>query len=181
MVISILKFDPRGQFQSQKVITSKFTQITKMMSDLNSFLFPLFKDTLLFQIGPLVQRIWGFEVGHPPLFSLNFQKINPPYLGNQSSDQLKILDLRFECQNQHVCQISLNSERVGFRIFLLGDLTWNDPAAKQNYFVLRVGSSLGKRNLTYQQAVAWSSIPQKFKNFSYGKFSKNYKVSDRVV
>jgi len=67
MVISIFSFDPRGQFQGQnigqKVITPKFTQITKMISDLNSWLFPLFKDTLLFQIGPLVQRIWGFELG----------------------------------------------------------------------------------------------------------------------
>jgi len=43
MVISILKFDPQGQFQGQKVITPKFTQITKMMSDLNSWLFPLLK------------------------------------------------------------------------------------------------------------------------------------------
>jgi len=64
MVISIFKFDPWGQFQGQnigqKVITPKFT---KMMLDLNTWLFPLFKDTLLFQIGPLVQKIWGFEVG----------------------------------------------------------------------------------------------------------------------
>ena len=48
-----------------------------MKSDLNSWLFPLFKDTLFFQIGPLVQKIWGFDVGPPPLFSRNFQKINP--------------------------------------------------------------------------------------------------------
>jgi len=47
------------------------------MSDLNTWLFSLFKDTLLFQIRPLVQKIWGFEVGCLPLFSLNFQKINP--------------------------------------------------------------------------------------------------------
>jgi len=30
-------------------------------------------------------------------------------------------------------------------------------AVNQNYFVPRVGSSLGKRNLTYQGAVAWTS------------------------
>jgi len=48
-------------------------------------------------------------------------------------------------------------------------------AANQNYFVPRVGSSLGKRNLTYQGTVAWSSIPQEFKIFSCGRFSKNYK------
>jgi len=42
------------------------------------------------------------------------------------------LELRFGGRNQHVCQISLNSERVGFRIvFFLGDLTWNDPLAKR--------------------------------------------------
>jgi len=56
MVISIFKFDARGQFWGQnigqKVITLKFTQIAKLMSDLNSCLFPLFKDTLLFQIEP---------------------------------------------------------------------------------------------------------------------------------
>ena len=62
---------------------------------------------------PLVQKIWGFEVGCPPLFSLNFQKINTPYLGNQSSDQQKILNLRFGGQNQHVCQISLKPWRLG--------------------------------------------------------------------
>ena len=30
-------------------------------------------------------------------------------------------------------------------------------AARQTYFIPRVGSSLGKRNLAYQGAVAWSS------------------------
>jgi len=79
VVISILQFDAWGQFQGQnidqKVIAPKFTQITKTMSGLNSWLFPLFKDTLLFSIGPLVQKVWCFEVGHP-LFSRNFQKIN---------------------------------------------------------------------------------------------------------
>jgi len=33
--------------------------------------------------------------------------------------------VRFGSRNQHVCQISLNSEKVGFSP--LGDLTWNDP------------------------------------------------------
>jgi len=44
------------------------------MSDLNSWLSPLFKDTLLFQIAPLVQKIWGFEVGHSPSFFSKFSK-----------------------------------------------------------------------------------------------------------
>jgi len=66
-----------------------------------------------------------FESWAPPLFSQNFQKINPPYLGNWSSDHWRISDLRFGGWNQHVCQISLNSERVEFSS--LGDLlTWND-------------------------------------------------------
>jgi len=39
------------------------------MSDLNTWLFPLFKDILLFQIGPLVKKKWGFEVGRPHSFS----------------------------------------------------------------------------------------------------------------
>ena len=60
--------------------------------------------------------MWCFEVGHPPLFSLNFQKSTLPYLGNRSPNQRKILDLMFGGRNQHVCQISLHSERVGFRI-----------------------------------------------------------------
>jgi len=35
---------------------------------------------------------WSWE---PLQFSLNFQKIYSPYLGNRSSNQQKILDLRF--------------------------------------------------------------------------------------
>jgi len=49
-------------------------------------------------------------------------------------------------------------------------------AANQNYFVPRVCSSLGKRNVTYQVVVTWSSIPQEFENFSYGRFSKSYRM-----
>ena len=80
-------------------------QVELPTTDLNTWLFPLVKDTLLFQIGQLVQKIWCFDVGGPPLFSLNFQKINPPYLGNRSSDQQKTFVLRFGGQNQHACQI----------------------------------------------------------------------------
>jgi len=39
-------------------------------------------------------------------------------------------------------------------------------AASQTYFVPRVGSSLRKRNLAYQGAVVWSSIPHNLKNLS---------------
>jgi len=73
----------------------------------------------------------GFEVGRPPpLFSLNFQKINPSYVRNRSSDQRKILDLRLGGQNQHVCQISLNSERVGFRIVFFW-MIWHGMTQQQ--------------------------------------------------
>ena len=48
-----------------------------MMSDYNSWIFPLFKDTLLFQIGPLVQKIWCFEVGRPPYFLKILKKSTP--------------------------------------------------------------------------------------------------------
>jgi len=72
--ISIFSFDPQGQFQGQnigqKVITPKFTQITKMMSDLNFWLFPLFKDTLLFQIEPIEFKRYGvLKLGAPLIFS----------------------------------------------------------------------------------------------------------------
>ena len=67
----------------------------------------------------------------PPLFSPNFQKIKTLYLGNRSSDQRKILGLRFGGQSQHVCQISLKSERVGFRIvFLFGWVDMERPQMK---------------------------------------------------
>jgi len=45
-----------------------------MISDLNLCLFTVFKDPLLFQIGPLVQKIWCFEVGGPPLIFSKFSK-----------------------------------------------------------------------------------------------------------
>jgi len=55
------------------------------------------------------------------------------FLRNRLSNQQKILDLRLGGQNQHVCRISLNSERVGFRIvFILGDLAWNNPMHMSN-------------------------------------------------
>jgi len=50
------------------------------------------------------------------------------------------------------------------------------PAASPNCFIPRLGSSLGKRNLAYQGAVAWSSTPQEFKCFSTGRLSKSYKM-----
>jgi len=48
-----------------------------MVSCLNSWPFPLFIDTLRFQIGPLVQKIWYFEIGRPPYFLQIFKKLRP--------------------------------------------------------------------------------------------------------
>jgi len=56
-----------------------------------------------------------YEVGRPLYFLKVFKKITS-HISNRSSDQRKILDLRFGGRNQHVCQILLNSERVRFRI-----------------------------------------------------------------
>jgi len=49
-------------------------------------------------------------------------------------------------------------------------------SASQNHFISRVGCFwLKKSSITYQGAVAWSSMPQGFKSFSYGIFSEIYK------
>jgi len=93
--------------------------------------FSPFQRYLTFPDGTTSSKDMVFWSCAPPLFCWNFQKINPPYLGNHTSNHWKILDLKFRDWNQHVCQISLNSERVGFRIvFFLGDLTWNYPLKK---------------------------------------------------
>ena len=65
----------QGQNIGQKVITPKFTQTTKMMSDLNFWLFPLFKDTFS-RLDHWFKRYGVLKLG-APLFSLNFYKINP--------------------------------------------------------------------------------------------------------
>jgi len=73
MVISIFKFDPWGQFQGQnigqKVITLKFTQITKMMSDLNSWLFPFFSKIPYFsRLDHEFKRYGVLKLGAPLYF-----------------------------------------------------------------------------------------------------------------
>ena len=55
-------------------------------------------------------------------------KVWGPYLPHHWSDWPKILDLVLWVPNQHVCQVSLKSETVGFNS--LGDLTQNDPLSK---------------------------------------------------
>jgi len=65
------------------------------MSSLNSWVSPLFKDTLFFQIGQPTQKVWFFEGRCPLIFSQNLQKNNLPYLRSRSSDQWKISDWRY--------------------------------------------------------------------------------------
>jgi len=72
--------------------------------------------------------------------------------------QLELSKLMYKFRNNNLSQ-SYNSF---FQKITETHCHFTRSAAKKNYFVPRVGSSLGKRNLTYQGAVAWSSIPQEF-------------------
>jgi len=100
-----------------------------------------------------------------PLYKqLGFLKIKDIY-------QLELSKLMYKFHNNTLPQ-SYNSF---FQKITETHCHFTRSVANQNYFVPRVGSSLGKRNLTYQGAVAWSSIPQEFKNFSCGRFAKTYK------
>ena len=84
-----------------------------MMLNLNSWASPLFKDSTFFEIDPLVQKLWLFDVTGLLYLLKIFKKITPI---SQKSIIRSMKNLRFEVwgQNQHVCQISLISERVGF-------------------------------------------------------------------
>jgi len=88
--------------------------------------FPLFIDTLLFQIGPLVQKIWCFKVGPLLIFS-KFSKNLPPISQKPIVQSTKNFRSEVWGRNQHVCQISLKSKKVG--VSPLGELTWNDTLA----------------------------------------------------
>ena len=61
-------------------------------------------------------------------------KVWGPYLPHHWSDWPKILDFVLWVPKQHVYQVSLKSEAVGFKFsVILGDLTRNDPnVAEQN-------------------------------------------------
>jgi len=63
------------------------------MSDLNSWVSPLFKDTCFFQIEPLVQEIW-FWLWAPPLFSQNFLETDHP-----TNEKFQIWGFRVGGQN----------------------------------------------------------------------------------
>ena len=55
-------------------------------------------------------------------------KFGGPYLPHHWSDWPNILDLVLWVPKQHVYQVSLKSETVGFKFsVILGDLTRNDP------------------------------------------------------
>ena len=75
-------------------------------------------------IGSLVHDIWGFKGWQPRPFLPKLSHFGGPYLPHHWSDWPKILDLVLWVPNQHVCQVSLKSETVGFNS--LGDLTQND-------------------------------------------------------
>ena len=58
-------------------------------------------------------------------------KFGGPYLPHHWSDWPKLLDLVLRVPKQHVYQVSLKSETVGFKFSVIfGDLTRNDPIGK---------------------------------------------------
>ena len=73
-----------------------------------------------------VHAISGCDTVSAPYMKLS--KFGGPYLPHHWSDWPKILDLVLWVPKQHVYQVSLKSETVGFKFsVILGDLTRNDP------------------------------------------------------
>ena len=65
-----------------------------------------------------------------PVFAETLKVWGGPYLPHHWSDWPKLLDLVLWVPKQHVYQVSLKSETVGFKFsVILGDLTWNDPVS----------------------------------------------------
>ncbi len=63
-----------------------------------------------------------------PVFAETRKVWGGEYLPHHCSDWSKILDLVLWVPKQHVYQVSLKSETVGFKFsVILGDLTRNDP------------------------------------------------------
>ena len=61
-----------------------------------------------------------------------------PYLPHHWSDWPKILDLVLWVPKQHVYQVSLKSETVGFKFsVIVGDLTRNDPITARSLLNIR--------------------------------------------
>ena len=79
-------------------------------------------------IGSLVPEIRGFKGWQPHPFLPKLSKFGGPYLPHHWPDWPKILDLVLWVPKQHVYQVSLKYETVGFKFsVILGDLTQNDP------------------------------------------------------
>ena len=104
----------------------------------------------------------------PPLFSLNFQKINP--LISRKPIIWSMKNFRFEVwgRNQHVCQISLNSEGVGFSP--LGDLTWNDP------YIFKAAPIRETSDFVQYGSKIWGAV---CKNITSDRFSTKTAISGR--
>ena len=82
---------------------------------------------VLWILGHSFLRYEGSKVGNHARFCRN-SKFGGPYLPHHWSDWPKILDLVLWVPKQHVYQVSLKSETVGFKFsVILGDLTRNDP------------------------------------------------------
>ena len=82
-------------------------------------------------IGSLVPEIRGFKGWQPRPFLPKLSKFGGPYLPHHWSDWPKIWDLVLWVPKQHVYQVSLKSETVGFKFsVILGDLTRNDPSIR---------------------------------------------------
>ena len=75
-------------------------------------------------------RVQRLATARPFLPKLS--KFGGPYLPHHWSDWPKILDLVLRVPKQHVYQVSLKSEMVGFNS--LGDLTQNDPTQEMRFF-----------------------------------------------
>ena len=83
--------------------------------------------TIFVRIYPY-KSLKGLKVGNRTRFCRNSQSLGGPYLPHHWSDWPKILDLVLWVPKQHVYQVSLKSETVGFKFsVILGDLTRNDP------------------------------------------------------
>ena len=84
---------------------------------------------VLWILGHSFLRYEGSKVGNRARFCRNSQSLGGgAYLPHHWSDWPKILDLVLWVPKQHVYQVSLKSETVGFNS--LGDLTQNDPIVK---------------------------------------------------
>ena len=77
----------------------------------------------------------GQRLATAPVFFPKLAKFGGPYLPHHWSDWPKIGDLVLWVPKQHVHQVALTSETVGFKFsVILGDLTRNDPSVFLAFF-----------------------------------------------